>query len=133
MEENRYRDRINDPRFCIEWAYLGHVAFMAVGACHSRHCGPFQWFGRCRQIFIAGAKRPSSLSCSSKKKTRGNRLNADSPFFVFLNDSHLEFQGFYAFCISHAIMVCLQSTDVVTEPTPAGTGEMRSTMGSTWA
>ena len=28
------------------------------------------------------------------------------------------------FCISQAMMVCLQSTQVVTEPTPAGTGEI---------
>lgn len=132
MAENRYRDRINNSGFCIGWAYLGHVPFMVVGDCHNRHGRSFQWFGRCWKIFLPGTKRPSLKLLSKKEMTRGNRLKPLIPPCHFLCNSR-EFQRFYAFCISHAIIVCLQSTDVVTEPTPAGTGEIRSTMGSTSA
>lgn len=50
--------------------------------------------------------------------------------FARLFYCHLKY--FYnPFCISQAIMVCLQSTAVVTEPTPPGTGVILSTTGST--
>ena len=81
--------------------------------------------------------RPKSFACFEGRPIQGCKGGTSTWMYGPEKQYHLRKKAFWQMVIyyydkaSQAITVCLHNIAVVIEPTPAGTGEIFSTIGST--